>query len=510
MPQLMSHRDGFGWNTPPVANMLTLPPSRSHQTGKLRGIGSELLRRFAEAGTPVRLNTISARSSHTRYLLHPDKKNDGAAVTIADLQASFTEIIPTLEGVERAQLLENANGEIVLLIRLHENTSPALRELLEQPRFVDAAPYTTIALGLDSQQEIVLADITETPHIWIEGNSGSAVQTQLSILLTLMLFNSPSYLRVAIVSGTSTIYQSLVGSPHILGSLVSQTVDVRRLLDGLLKHIEQRRRMMKKQAVTRIYDYNRLALTNKKLKPLPEILLLMDVNSLPDWNEQQNQWLVPLHQVLNKGAEVGVHVVLNHAAPPPERLRKLLPVYLNLNVDSYAEGVPSEFVDGLLSLPSGDIPIELPQVQEQEIISITTYWQNMRIRRNTERENKGQPLSTGDTGLLTLRHDMLPDGEAPPTPPKPQTATLPEHTTSVTPSTQSSQPPMMLDDRVNAARALAAYLGWLGVNPLQDVLGMTTDEAHETIRILHKLGFLEDSEGPIWRFARLAEPPSGT
>jgi hypothetical protein len=60
---------------------------------------------------------------------------------------------------------------------------------------------------------------------------------------------------------------------------------------------------------------------------------------------------------------------------------------------------------------------------------------------------------------------------------------------------------------VNNARSLSAYLGWLSAGPLQEVLNMNPAEAKETLNILLALGVLEDGEGPVWRFCRLAEAP---
>jgi hypothetical protein len=53
------------------------------------------------------------------------------------------------------------------------------------------------------------------------------------------------------------------------------------------------------------------------------------------------------------------------------------------------------------------------------------------------------------------------------------------------------------------ARALAAYLGWLSIGPLRDVLELSEAEAHRVILDLQAGGLLEAGDGPIWRFTRL-------
>jgi hypothetical protein len=58
------------------------------------------------------------------------------------------------------------------------------------------------------------------------------------------------------------------------------------------------------------------------------------------------------------------------------------------------------------------------------------------------------------------------------------------------------------------ATALTAYLGWISAAPLRDVLLLSEAEALEIIDVLKRAGVIEQTEGPIFRFVRLADPPA--
>jgi hypothetical protein len=263
----------------------------------------------------------------------------------------------------------------------------------------------------------------------------------------------------------------------------------------LVKHLGQRRHIFAKQNVTSLDQYNKQALSIRSLKPLPRILLLVDTVALKDWRNFQDQWLVTLHALLNKGPEYGVHVIMtvpdDHSAP--DRINRLFENRILLRSaiarSTLTSTLPLNFIDSLLTQKDGDmLPLELPLVAEVELTRLVTYWQNIKNRRVAEMQEKGVPVPTGATGLLTLREDMLPQ-------------------TNLLKSSLESEPPMIDDTLVAAAQALAAYIGWLGIGPLRDVLQLSVAESEETLRILRAMSVLEPGDGPVWRFVRLVDPP---
>jgi DNA segregation ATPase FtsK/SpoIIIE-like protein len=505
MPQLISHWDGLGWQTPNTHNILDLPSLPGDRTGQLRGLATQLVRKFAALGTPVRLKVMEPYSTHTRYHLQPDKvggRGNERPVTQADLEAILPRLLSELEDVQAAQLISTKpdSSALTLFLRTGGHQALKLRALLQQESFVSSPSYTSLPLGIDLGGGTIVRDLSAIQHLLIVGTSNARLQLITTLAVTLMLFNSPGYLRLGLVGDETSAFRHLMGSPHVLGNIITSMNGFRRLLDGLLKHIVQRRRLMEAQKAPSLEAYNKAALSNKELTPMPCIVILLDTVALSSWTAKQAEWLVPLHQLLSKGPETGLHCIVTSTslASVPERLMATMPqrVLLRAAVEEsqLPIGAPSQFIDGILTeLNSNEVtPLETPAVAESEILRVVTYWQNMKNRRNTEKESQGQPASTGNTGLLTLRSDLLPAAIAAPDEPITQVVGI----------------PVISDAVVASAAALAAYLGWLSDGPLHDVLHMSVLEAQETLRILRSLGVLENGEGPVWRFVRLAKPPA--
>lgn len=507
MPQLSSHWDAYNWQTPDTATVLTQPSRSADRTAKLRNLATVIVRKLAEQNAPVRLLDVQAFPSHTRYHLQPDKtgeRGNTKAVTPEQIQTALTKILPDI-GATAAQLVTN-EGEtpsVTLYLRTEHNIPLSLQELLGQRNFMDAANYTAIALGMDIGHQVVTLDLAETSHLLIIGATEARTHMQLGVLLTLLLFNSPSYLRVGLVGDPQSDYQYFANSPHILGSIVSSIAGFRRLLDGLNKHITQRKSLMNKQGANSLDAYNRAALSNRSIAALPRIVILLDSLSLAEWEQATEQWLIPFHQLLSRGTEVGIHVIMTvrgFGEFLPERLRTSFAhrIILRSSLEQLGGGyhfpstVPSQFIDGVyFGAGSSPVPLELAAVTTPEIKRIIAYWDDMKTRRTQTLQEKGQPKPTGNTGLLTLRKDMLPPAI----------------------TDDDTQEPVyedvvIEDETISSAGALAAYLGWLAVGPLRDVLLLDDAQSRETVRILISLGTLEGGEGPVWRFARLADPPA--
>jgi hypothetical protein len=467
-----------------------------------------MIRRLAILGAPVRLKDMDITPSHTRYHLLPDKVGSNGSqqpVTRQDIHQALRQILPDFNA-QVAQLVQlDANDPtLTLMLRTPGNSPLSLREMLQHKGFVRSDPYTSIPLGLDITREAIVPDLADIHHLLIVGASAARLHLQLAVALTLSLFNSPAYLRLAFVGDPGSQFRHFIGSPHTLGNIVTNATGLRRLAEGLVKHASQRRKLFEEHGAVSLEAYNKLAISNKDLKPLPRIVVLLDSVAIPNWRSSIDEWQVPLYQLMNQGAAAGIHVVMACAGLSreslPERIGNAFThrvVMRSMLVKLGARfrlppHIPLEFVDAILLDGAQDgspLTLELAAVGEAEIIRAVNCWGEIRNKRNFDRESKGEPATTGNTGLLNLRTDIQPGAT----------------TMLRSPNGDHPELPELV---VASASALAAYLGWLGMGPLRDVLQVSTEEADEILRRLLASGVLEAGDGPVWRFARLAEVPT--
>ena len=511
MPALASHWDAYGWQTPEVKQILEVPENGQDQPDAHihEDTGMALAQQFSELGVPVSLVGVDASATHARYHLLPghfESATGKRQVSEDEMQDALHKILPSLDAhtVQLIQL-EDGSPTITLMLRTAENRAAYLYEVLTAPDFVQAEAYTSIPLGIDADMASVVRDLAELKHLLIVDESSMRMHLQMSIALTLMLFNSPSYLRLALVGDASSQFRHLVGSAHTLGNIVTSTSEFRRLAEGLLKYVAQREKAFKKAGVDSIDAFNEATLTNKNMKAIPRVVVLLDTASIPKWRMGIDEWHLPLDQLLSHGPDVGIHVVMTvpdlSRVALPERIGRNFRERVVMRSVLLKQGaqfrlpptVPLKFIDGILvDAESDDDPmtLEIPTVSEAEIVDMVKTWANLKERRDQERERKGKPATTGDTGLLTLRKDIQPT---------PNTMLLEPHDEHV----------IVPDAVIMSAKAMAAYLGWLSVGPLKEVLQLTGDEAEETLRVLQDMGILEPDDGPVLRYARPEHPPNG-
>jgi hypothetical protein len=329
------------------------------------------------------------------------------------------------------------------------------------------------------------------------------------ILLTLMMLNSPAEIRVALMGTSVKMYEDLAASPHMLGRMVDEAENGIRLLDGMVKEVERRRQWFQERETDTFDDYN-AALLRQNEQPLSRILLVIDSLSDPAWQEVIERWLPSIYDLLVNGAQVGVHLIVTanqlQAPDVPEMLENALEMRIIMRSASpeLAESVKNfhssalRFIDAFLvdKRQSPEIiPVELCAITDDEAQRLSTYWRQMATQR--AQEPKPRERRTGLTDLLPPLDD--PSRQAAPLPTRTRVGTLARATQALSSNEE--------DRILGQAQALAAYLGWIGIGPLRDVLGLPTGEARAILAALQSIGVIETGDGPVLRFVRLADNP---
>ncbi len=146
-------------------------------------------------------------------------------------------------------------------------------------------------------------------------------------------------------------------------------------------------------------------------------------------------------------------------------------------------------------------PIELCTVSKEDIQRLVAYWRQVSIQRSQESVPQER---TGFTGMLReVTEERQESAQIPASPAAPRAvaSTLARATSTLSGNT---------DERtLNQAQALAAYLGWMGLGPLRDVLGLSAAEARTVLETLQQHGVIERGDMTTLRFIRLAANPMG-
>ncbi len=485
MPELLTRMDNAGWLTPSIAEVLdplARPPYDDDFTGRQAGRIQKVL---GELGVPVIVVGVGAMPSHTLFALQPEpagRRGKRRAVTASDIRRHLNALATELDAEEIGLIDEMSRmpGAMGLLIRNSGHRRLQLRHLLMRPEFLENPSNTALALGMDMEQRCVVRDLVDLPHLLILGGAECRAGLIDSILVTFLLFNTPAEWRIAMIGTVGDGLARYKGVPHLLGRPVSSPADGRKLLDGLLREVERRRKLFEGRGVENLRAYNQ-AMFAQGEKVLPGILLVLDSVSGGGWAEQATLWTGVLANLLERGQSAGLHCIVTaeSAEPPafPSALSPLVPIRMACadvaGEFGRGESWPTGFVDAVLAEPGGQVTaLQIGTVTGGEVGRVVDYWR----RAMTHRRAGPESIPAEASAVMA----------------EPSSA-----------STSES------DLTYERARALAAYLGWLSVGPLRDILGLSDDMARRILSRMQNEGVLEQGDGPVLRHRRIDGGPPG-
>lgn len=515
MPQLLSRRDDSGWLTPSMADILKQSTAALPAEDRVREQVAELQQSLAELETPARIVDIRPSPSHILFIARPEligRWNNRRLVTPAEIRRSLGTIAErhpdwTLGFLPKVQ---DDSESVGILLRTEQNQPLRLRPLLISNVFLQQPSTLALPLGVTVEQQPVIRDLPSLGHFLVVGADSARRHVIREILLTLFMLNTPSEVRLALVGSSAKAYEEWINVPHTLGRLVSTPEQGLRLFEGMVKEAERRRQWFMEREVNTLQDYN--SLMQRQGEPLlPRVLILFDSLSDGEWQETRDQWTPQVYDLLVNGARVGIHMILTANQHPSPDVPELLDGVLETRIvmrsanPELAENLKNfhssalRFVDAFI-LRGGEItPIELCAVGDDELERLVVYWRQIAAQRAQEARPRQR---TGLTDLLPPLPETDPSlRPAPPMPTRTRVGTLARATQALSASAET-------ENRIlGQAQALAAYLGWIGLGPLRDVLGLSTGEARTLIAALQNMGVVEEGEAPVLRFVRLAENP---
>ena len=119
----------------------------------------------------------------------------------------------------------------------------ALRDILESEMFLRnrAERPLRFALGRDVAGHPTVADLTTMPHLLIAGTTGSGKSVCVnSILVSLLLHNTPDDLRLILVDPKRVELTSYNGVPHLLSPVVVEMERVIGALQWMTREMDKR------------------------------------------------------------------------------------------------------------------------------------------------------------------------------------------------------------------------------------------------------------------------------
>ncbi|MBM3252748.1 MAG: DNA translocase FtsK [Candidatus Omnitrophica bacterium] len=160
-----------------------------------------------------------------------------------------------------------------------------LKEVLSTQEFQGSSSKLTLALGKDVSGGVVIADLSEMPHLLIAGTTGSGKTVCVNSLITSMLFNAtPDEMKFLMVDPKMVELAVFNGLPHLLCPVLTDPKKVSGALGWVVNEMEERYKLFAKLGVRNINIYNERFQVSKEEKEdkeitraiLPYIVVIID------------------------------------------------------------------------------------------------------------------------------------------------------------------------------------------------------------------------------------------
>ncbi len=509
MPQLFSRTDDTNWLTPSIADLLEQGSSPPVNDGALRQQVQQLQQMLTDAGTPVRIINVQVSPAYTLFIVQPETQGrlgNRRAPTPPEIRRNLNNITEQRPEwifgfVPQMRDSQDTSG---ILLRTPEHSPTTLRRLMVRSQFRNHPSTLAMIFGTTITQELVIRDLDTAGHILLTSADKARDFFLRGLLLTLTLLNTPSELRLALIGTPDGVIARLGNLPHVVGRLLNTPAESQRLFDGLFNEIRRRQKLLDEAGTTTLAEYNH-TLRAKNAPALPRILMATDVFSENDWQTDSQQWTPPVFNILSKGAPLGIHLLAatRHPGDLPARLEAQIPTRIMQRQAAAAllDKVPDfpkallRFLDTFIVETIQDeariTPVESFVVTDKEVENVLLYWDQASKIRQQESGNVAASAPTGVTGYLDP--DKLP-AEKRAAPPAVAAEGIAEGNIGH-------------QQLATQGAVLAAYLGWISIGALRDVLALSEEEAQAILALLQYQGVVETGHASVLRFVRLADNP---
>lgn len=190
-----------------------------------------------------------------------------------------------------------------------------LRSILESDTFKKHKGNLVFALGQEITGKIIVADLSDMPHLLIAGATGSGKSVALNCLIVSLMYKyGPEYVRFLMVDPKFVELSRYNGVPHMLTTeAVTKLNDALAAMDYLINEMDARYQLFRSNGVGNIVEYNSFVNTNITQK-MPYLVFIVD--ELADLMAVSKQAVeTKLQRLAAMARAAGIHIVLATQRP---------------------------------------------------------------------------------------------------------------------------------------------------------------------------------------------------
>ena len=269
---------------------------------------------FQQYNVRARVHSFSVAPAVTRFEIVPEL---GTRVSqIENLRDDMNFALRT----NNTRMESPIEGKNAIGIEVPNRTigTVSIKDLLGSREFLSHKSPLAICVGKNINDEPIIADLAEMPHLLVAGTTGSGKSVCINTILTSLLFkSSPEELKLVLIDMKGGVELGMYNNlPHMLvPRCISNVTHAVNAFKWLIREMDHRYDLLQGQHVNNIALYQALpAYKNGQIPAMPYIVMVVDETAdLMSRNKKEVEDCI--QNLAQKSRAAGIHIILATQRP---------------------------------------------------------------------------------------------------------------------------------------------------------------------------------------------------
>jgi len=271
----------------------------------------ELLRAFK-----IGYNEITATHGPTVTLFEIVPQYGTKFSKIRNLKDEFASAL-RVEGVRIITPLPN--GNIGIEVPNLEREIVPINQMLYSPEYENCNYELPLVLGRKIDNSVFVADLATMPHLLVAGATGMGKSVGLNVILMSLLNKlTPDELKLVLIDPKQvelSVYNEiakpyLAKLPTMTDAVITEVDDAKETLEAVIRLMESRYTLLKKNGVRNIQEYNRTT-----TERIPYYVVVIDEYGDLIMQAKGHEMEDAICRIAQKARAVGIHMIISTQRP---------------------------------------------------------------------------------------------------------------------------------------------------------------------------------------------------
>lgn len=204
------------------------------------------------------------------------------------------------------------NGTAYLGIHLIKNKDKILMlgDLIQDKEFIESKQKIPIIIGKDFNDNIIIEDLTQLPHLLIAGTTGTGKSNFLSTIIVDIIYKlKPSEVKLVLVDTRKTNFQRFNTLPHLLIPVITESQKAIGMLAYLIQEMTNRYKLFEEKKVDNIDSYNKIS-----EEKLPRIITIIE-DFYDLMMETEKEIVTYIQRLIQMCRASGINIIISTQRP---------------------------------------------------------------------------------------------------------------------------------------------------------------------------------------------------